>query len=120
MQNSLIEQGKAEQIYGSRQAELSAKLTQLESELAAIAQVRAPFSGTVRSIKWLAQTDQSLAVEIAIAVDKTTATQAKRNYPLERKPESIEPITRIISIDLGTTEESPEVEQPDTEGEEEQ
>ena len=118
LQNSVMEHGKAEQIYGSRQSELSARLTQLESELTSIAQVRAPFSGTVRSVKWLAQTDQSLAVEIAISVDKTTATQAKRNYPLERKEETTSGITRIISIDLGTTEEAPEVE-PDT-GEEEQ
>ena len=109
MQLAKMEQAKSDQIFISQQAELQAKLSRLESELEAIAAVRAPFSGTVRSVKWLQQVDRSLVVEVAIAVTATTANRVRispiPHLPLEQPTEKT--FTRIISIESDAPQEEP-------------
>jgi hypothetical protein len=46
-------------------------LDDVDNQIAQLAQVKAPYSGTVRRVKWLGQSpDGSLTTEITLMVDK--------------------------------------------------
>lgn len=49
-------------------AQLEAQMQDIDSKLADLSTVRSPYSGTIRRIKWLGQSDNTLTVEITLAV----------------------------------------------------
>jgi multidrug efflux pump subunit AcrA (membrane-fusion protein) len=49
-------------------AQLEAQIQTLDTQLANLSTVRSPYAGTIRRIKWLGQTDNTLSVEITLAV----------------------------------------------------
>jgi hypothetical protein len=50
-------------------AQVQARLDDVENAIASLAQVKAPYSGTVRRVKWLGQSpDGSLSAEITLMI----------------------------------------------------
>jgi chromosome segregation ATPase len=53
-------------------SQLQARLNDVENAIASLAQVKAPYSGTVRRIRWLGQSpDGSLTAEVTLMVDNS-------------------------------------------------
>ncbi len=62
------------------QAQLVTQLKSIESELASLGVVRAPYAGTIKKIKWVSQSDQELVAELTITVNsKAVAEKASVN-----------------------------------------
>jgi hypothetical protein len=50
-------------------AQIKAKLQEVDNAIASLATVKAPYSGTVRRVKWLGQSsDGSLSAEVTVMV----------------------------------------------------
>jgi chromosome segregation ATPase len=54
-------------------AQLETQLQDINSQLAELSTVRSPYSGTIRRVKWLGQSDNRLTVEITLAVGSSPA-----------------------------------------------
>jgi hypothetical protein len=52
-----------------QQALLMAQLRDVEAKLDEVGVVRSPYSGTIKKIKWMGQTDWKLLVEVTLSVD---------------------------------------------------
>lgn len=57
-------------------AQLEAQLQNIDAQLAELSTVRSPYSGTIRRVKWLGQSDNRLTVEITLAVGDSPAGDA--------------------------------------------
>jgi biotin carboxyl carrier protein len=69
----------AEQQYS--QAQISAQITEINEHIAQLSTVKAPYEGTIEKIKWTGQSDNTLTVELTLAVNDdrpTTATAQQR------------------------------------------
>jgi biotin carboxyl carrier protein len=53
-------------------SEATSKLQVIESQLAALAIVRSPYSGTIKKVKWLSQNDKNLSVELVLMADRSS------------------------------------------------
>lgn len=57
------------EINSFKRSPVQARLDDVENAVAALAQVKAPYSGTVRRVKWLGQSpDGSLSAEITLMI----------------------------------------------------
>jgi biotin carboxyl carrier protein len=50
------------------QAQIQAKIQEVENAIAQLSTVKAPYSGTVKKVKWKGQSDHTLTVELTLAV----------------------------------------------------
>lgn len=64
--NQQLELAKAQQAQTTAIDALQTQITQVETELAQLAQVRSPWSATVKKLKWTGQQDQTLSVELTL------------------------------------------------------
>lgn len=67
---------KQEQDRAFNMAQIQSQIATLEGNLELLKAVKAPFSGTVKRVQWLGQTDQSLTVELTISVSDTKYAKA--------------------------------------------
>lgn len=59
-------------------AQLEAQMTNLDSQIAALAAVRAPFAGVVKKISWEGQTNAEIYVVITVAVDDYSESKSAK------------------------------------------
>ncbi|WP_052672463.1 thermonuclease family protein [Aliterella atlantica] len=111
------------------QAQLLAQLNSIESELERFGVVKSPYTGSIKKIKWVGQTDAELVAELTIAVSDNTpetpvaepsprttgpsprtaiapATAKVVPTPIASSPRT-EPVGAIAQVDQNSTKLSP-------------
>lgn len=67
-QAQLQHQEDEERDRGYELAQLTAKLQELDTQIAQLSAIRSPYDGTVQRVKFLGQADQSLSVELVLVI----------------------------------------------------
>lgn len=74
-----------------QQADTISKLREVDGKISTLGVVHSPYSGVIKSIRWLGQKNQELQVELTLAMGSTStpeskSTTATQPLPPERKP----------------------------------
>ncbi|MGF1601774.1 MAG: hypothetical protein ACFCU8_07090 [Thermosynechococcaceae cyanobacterium] len=70
------QQRAEQQDLSTQQAELWARIRAIDKKLATLGIVRSPYPGIIKSIKWLAQKDQELQLELVLELNKDLRSAA--------------------------------------------
>ncbi|MDJ0903616.1 MAG: hypothetical protein QNJ55_32960 [Xenococcus sp. MO_188.B8] len=69
------------------QAQIEAKIQEIDYQISRISTVTAPYEGTIKKIKWIGQSDNTLTVELTLSVNSDRSTlansRAKPNHKTE-------------------------------------
>jgi hypothetical protein len=79
-----VEQQKREQTF--QVAQLKGKIGEIDEKLAQLSTVTSPYSGTIRRVKWLGQSDRNLRVELTLVVDGSTSSVGTNDTIKSTKP----------------------------------
>ncbi len=73
------EEQKREQAF--QIATVNAKISEIDEKIASLSVVTSPYTGTIKKIKWLGQSDRALNVELTLALNPSTPSDGSNATP---------------------------------------